>query len=487
MARLKVLLIDPPEFSQTGQTEKHQPNMGLAYINAVLTEMGFDSIILDTFGHEYDKIDKKISEFAPQVLCISARTFNINGAAEIARRVKENGKDILTVIGGSHITALPERTLKEFRDFDLGVIGEGEETIKELLSNFKMIRDTKFLKKVKGIAYRKGSDIVINEQRGVIKDIDSLPFPNWNGIDFSNYKKEFSWRLKGKYFQFPILFSRGCPFNCTFCANYNRIWRHRNPRKVVDEIEYFIRKYGANVFEIVDSTSTINRESFIEFCDEIIRRSLQNKISWYCETRVDQVNSKLMRKIKEAGCEYVFFGIESGDDDILKKMNKRITRDKVREAISITKKSGLKVGGSFIIGHPYEKKENIIKTINFAVELSRYGLDGANFFIIDVYPGTKVWDMVENCEGGARWVEGKRYNWDSYNRFEPQIEVGELDPEKLIRLRNYAQKRFNNATNIRKTKRILVSILYKSKYTKHFIRKIIVPPLNRIEKNIVHG
>jgi radical SAM superfamily enzyme YgiQ (UPF0313 family) len=469
---VKVILIDPPEFSQTGQAGKTQPNIGLAYLNAVLKEMGIESRILDAIGLGYDDIDKIIADYKPDVVGLTAKTFHIVSAAEIAKRAKSMDKNILTIIGGAHLTALPVRTLKEFKQFDMGIIGEGEETIKEIMHNLKSIRKPATLKEIKGIVYRDGPDIRITEHRPPLEDVDSVPYPNWKGIDFSKYIKKYSGRFRGEFLLFPVCFSRGCPFNCSFCFNFNRRWKNRKPEKVVDEMEYFHKEHGAMLFEIIDSTSTIRKDVFMDFCNELIKRGLHKKITWYCETRVDRVDLELLKKMRSAGCEYVFYGIESGDPGILKRMNKKTTREQIRRAIRMTKKAGMNVRGSFIFGHPFENEKTVLNTINFAVELSKIGLDGASFYIIDVYPGTEVWDMVEKGEGGARWLKGKRFNWGSYSRSEPQIEVGNLTASRLRKLRDYAEKSFENSTMKKKLRRALVKILYKSETTKKVARKV---------------
>jgi len=477
MLKTKVLLIDPPEFSEQKQEKKSTPNIGLAYLSSVLKDNDIENKFLDSFAineneieGEIKKIENEIKNFKPSVVALTAKTFNIISAVKILTIAKKTDSKIVTILGGSHISALPERTLEEFNDIDFGVIGEGEETLIDLIREIYKTKPN--YKKVKGIVFRKEKKIIITEKRQPIKDINKIPFPNWENINFDNYKKFFSNKLNGYFFRFPICFSRGCPSSCTFCSNLNKIWRHRNPKLVVDEIEYNYNRMNARLFEIIDSTSTVNKEAFHDFCNELIKRGLHKKISWTCETRVNYVDKKMLLKMKAAGCEGVYYGIESGDEEILKIMKKGITKEQIKRAIKLTKDAGLIAGGSFIFGHPYEKEGNILNTINFSVELAKVGLKGVNFFILDIYPGSEVWNMVSKNEGGSRWLKGKKYNWKSYHRFEAQISIDGLSQKRLLKLRDYAQYRFENATYEKRLKSKMIKILYRNDRLKLTVRKI---------------
>lgn len=470
---MNVILVDPPRFSETGRNDKCTPHIGIAYLAAVLDKIGVSPTVYDCLGDSHDEIEQNIFKSNPEVVGLTAMTFNITSAAEIARRVKLRDEGITTIIGGSHVSSIPEQTLWEFPQFDIGVIGEGEETLQEIIRS-KGNGVLNGLKDINGIVYRHGSEVITNRHRTRIKDLDSLPMPAWNHFDFSIYNKERVLSLGNRYTRFPVCGSRGCPYDCTFCFPlHGKKWRARNPKGIVGEMEFDYDTYGARWFEIIDSTSTLIEARMLAFCDEIVKRGLETRISWMCETRVDRVDSKLLRRMHDAGCRYVFFGIESGDAYILNRIKKGISPQQIKDAIRAARSVGMHVGGSFIIGHPYEKKENVIATVSLAKDLSRMGLSLANFFILDVYPATSAWNMVEKQQGGAKWIKGKRYNWDSYNRMEPQVEVNDLSAAELLRLRAWAEHEFRNATTTRRLRSMIDEIFERNDWLENIALRII--------------
>ena len=210
--------------------------------------------------------------------------------------------------------------------------------------------------------------------------------------------------------ELPILSARGCPYQCNFCYKAYPGLRNRDPVRIIDELEYDIKRYGVTEFFFVEGTFAANKEQGLRLCDEVIKRGLNKKIGWVVETRVNVVKEELLRKMKQAGCRQVDFGVESGDEIILKNTKKGITIEQVKRAVKLAKKVGLKAGCYFIIGHPFETKESIKKTYKLARELDA---DLMNVGIMIPYPGTKVREMAEKGEGNYRLI---CEDWSEYTK-----------------------------------------------------------------------
>ncbi len=440
----KILLIEPTTRGSkaseggTGDDYKMAPYLGLAYIAAVLERNGYIVKVVDMYAYRttLNELKKIINDIKPGIVGLTARTCNILDAYNVAKLVKQLDEEILVVLGGAHCTALPQRTLNECKDIDIAVMGEGEETFLEIVRS-----DRKRFEFINGIYYRLDCQILNTSPRSKINDLDVLPYPAWHLYNLSEYNKRYSEKHKKFVHELPIVGSRGCPYPCQFCFPLlGRNVNYRSIEHVVDEIEYNINKFNVENFYFEDSTSTIRKERFIGLCDLMIKRGLNNVISWGFETRIDLVDEGILDKAKEAGCDYLFFGIESGDDRILKAMKKNINAKQIREAVKLAKQTGIQtINASFILGFPYETRESITNTITLSKTLD---IDMANFQLVDIYPGTDLWSMADNGEGGIRWIDGKRYNWEAYSRDSCMTEVNDLSAEDLQNLRNKALREF---------------------------------------------
>ncbi len=445
--KIRLQLIDSPAFSESGYGEKPEPSLGLAYLAAVLQNNSNCTIrLIDSYRMSNSKIIEDVSDFSPAIVGLTSMTYNINQVAELAKNIKRVNNPII-LIGGSHGSALPKRTLKEFSWFDIVVIGEGESTIAEIINNYYRNGLWENIDKIKGIAYKsQEGTVIVNEPRETIKELDSLPYPKIENYNFNLYRKQYIRKLGGDFPRIPIETSRGCPFSCPFCYRlFGKRWRAKSPKRVVDEIEYYYEQINGRLFEIIDATATLSRKRFLEICEEIKRRGLDKKIAWICETRVDSIDEELASKMYTSGCVYVFFGLESGDNEVLAKINKKITAEQIKKAVQTITKNGMRAGGSFIIGHPYDSKKSILNTINLAKELRKLGLEDCSFQILDVYPETENWYLVEEGVNNSKWIDECKYNWNSYNRGAPQITMDNLIENDLVLLREKAISEFKRA------------------------------------------
>ena len=432
----KVMLFTPPEptIKDAKQIESKWPRIGLAYIAAYLRENGVKVEVLDCKALELsmNKIAEAIKKFDPDILASGPFTEEILAAYKVFKLAKHLKQDIINVIGGPHATALPERTLEEFPAIDIVGYGEGEITMAKLVN----IKSKKDLNKIDGISYRDGGKIIKNKPRQLIKDIDTLPYPAWDLFPLHVFRGRL---MIGSYektnkpiFELPMVSARGCPFQCNFCfKTFGNTLRQRDPKKVIDELEYNYKKYGITHTYFVEGTFAVDKKKTIKMCDDMIRRGLHKKIKWVSETRVDRVDGEILRKIKEAGCEQIDLGVESGDEGILRRSKKGITIPQVKKAVRLAKKVGLKVVCYFIIGHPYETKRSIKKTYKLAKELD------PNMILVGImmpYPGTEIMRMAKKGEGNYRLISD---DWREYTKQRGgPLELKNLSIDELRKIQN---------------------------------------------------
>jgi anaerobic magnesium-protoporphyrin IX monomethyl ester cyclase len=371
------------------------PPLGLGYIAAYLKQQDISVEIVDcTFLNQKQAL-KKIIDSKPRIIGIQSMYSMRNKSLELARLLR--GHCELLVAGGALPTTEPEVFLK---NFDVAVIGEGEKTMLELVNQFVNGDD---LSQIKGIAYKDKdtSQVKRTSPRGFVDDLDRLPPPSRELFDNYSYKKYFSGKFG--YKTSAIMTSRGCPFACDFCSRpvFGEGFRSRSASKVADEIEEVI-SLGYNRIWFADDCFTLDRKRLIEVCDEIIKRGL--KIGWECLSRVDTLDSKAADKMKQAGCVRMFFGIESGNDSILKIMNKHITTKQAYNATKLCKEKGIKAGAFFIVGYPGENEKTILDTVKFASSLP---LDYLSFTLPYPIPGTPLFERLRGELVVEEWEEPK--------------------------------------------------------------------------------
>lgn len=437
-ANINVLLIDPSEglFQEGNYGKPLAPNLGLAYIASSLKKECHATVKI-TEMRPYDismsKLGTIIDGFSPDIVGITAKTFNILSAYKVADLVKRIRPEAITVIGGAHGTVFPELTLQQCNSIDAVVRREGESTMSEMVNRLVPGNSNQdIFSKLNGVSYRSETGVIShNEDRELIRDLDSLPFPDYSMYNLKSYGMLYNPARHKFSRQFSIITSRGCPYKCTFCAPIlTRKFRQRSVANVMEEIDFLIRQYNCDRIYFEDSTFCVNRKWFDEFCNEFIRRKFHQKITWGFESRVELLQDvEIFRQAKDAGCTYVYYGIESGNQTILDYAQKGITKEQIVNAVDFAKKAGInQVAGSFIFGLPYESKESVKETLDLIRELE---LDTMNLNLLDVYPGTKLWDMVDRGEGGIRWLPEMRLNWGSYSRGTCQTVVDDLSEQDL--------------------------------------------------------
>ena len=386
---MRVALVVPPTRSSIAEVlGVNGIPLGLAYLASLAREEGHYVSIFDfaAMNLDIESSKQKLREFDPDIVGITSTTPAIYDAYEIARVTKEINESSIVMIGGPHVTFLPSYTLRNCPHIDAVVRGEGEETFRETLRALEREFRVDSLRGIRGITYRDPSgEIKENEQRPLIRDLDSLPIPAYDLIEWDLYRV-------GKLRYGVIMSSRGCPFNCIFCSSslqFGSKWRAHSVRRVIEEIRILREDFGIREIEFLDDTFTLNRKRAREICDEIVREGMD--ISWSASSRVNTLDGETANSMRRAGAHTVYLGIESGTQRVLDFIGKGITVSQAVDAVKTALKSGLQVLGSFVIGFPIERREDIERTVSFAKSL---GLKYAQFTVATPYPGTRLWDFA---------------------------------------------------------------------------------------------
>jgi anaerobic magnesium-protoporphyrin IX monomethyl ester cyclase len=423
---LKVTLVNPP---YPLNAHSHPPfiPLGLAYLGAVAEKEGHLVTVIDCQGEKltYDSFRQRIKQVPSDVVGVTSTTLLYNSAKAIMEISKEEQPNAATMIGGSHVSFWDENALNESPAIDIIVRREGELTFLELLQR---IEAKKNFEGVLGTTFR-GSDkkIIRNDDRPFLNDLDSLPSPAYHLLPLDSYHR------MGKTI-FPIVTSRGCVQWCDFCSTvrmFGRGYRVRSPKKVVDDMEMLLNKYGQSQFTFYDDAFTVNRQHTLEMCADIKARKLD--VTWDCETRVDAVDKELLEKMHDAGCITIWFGVESGSEKILDQMHKKIKPEGVREAFKTAQKAGLMTIASAVIGFPGETVETAWETINFINSLNP---DDIGFYVATPYPGTPMYEQV--VKNG--WLRVTDFN--KYDTATPTFETPELSMEKIREIKYKAHQKF---------------------------------------------
>lgn len=421
----------PTKKADVFEMQKSFPRIGIASMAAYLLTNNVEVKVVDPEVQSWGEIEKLLKEFNPKVVGVPAFTSEIFAANETLGIVKGILPNVLGVVGGAHASALPRRTLEEFPDVDIVVMAEGEQTLTEITQGVS-------LGEIRGIGYRDHSqNIQINECRELIEDLDRLPYPAWQLYDLEKYKAGGVISGFGKNKQqldLPVEGARGCPFDCKFCFRINgKSIRFKSPQRIVAEVERNIREFGADTIFFVEGTFGVNKVQTYEMCEELIRRRLNQKISWSTGGRVNVLDEFLLKKMKESGCVFLGYGVESGDQDLLNKMGKNITLQQIYDSFDICRKVGIKSEANFILGHIGETERSLGKTIRFARKLKA---DYANFAIMVPFPGTEIFAMAVKGENNFKI---KSYDWRLYGKqIGAAMEFAHIPHETMIKLQTKA-------------------------------------------------
>jgi radical SAM superfamily enzyme YgiQ (UPF0313 family) len=398
---MKVQLFVPPGgyFAERWSKGSSMPPLGLLYIGAGLEKEGIDVEIVpaDVLKLGWADIERKIRDGRPDLVGVTSTTENRFQSFELVRRAKRAYPPALTVMGGPHASMAAEDALAHIPELDVVVRGEGEESTLDLCRALEKKGDSEGLGRVDGISHRLKGGVISNRPRSPIFDLDGLPFPAFHLVPFEEYNFRIEVPGEGRLPAINIMTSRGCPFNCNFCAtpvNWGRAVRTRSPLNVIREIEARIERYGSRVIHFYDDTFNLSVKRVEDISNLILERKLP--VHWQCEIRIDLMTKPLLAKMKEAGLFYVSFGIEAGSERVRSAViNKKVQLQDFRNVIAWCKEVGVIPNAFFIFSHPTETWEEAQETIRL-IEQYKDEVE-ASVAILHVYPGTPL-------EGTAREI-----------------------------------------------------------------------------------
>lgn len=388
------------------------PPLGLSYLAATLQSGGHEVEILDllTAKATSSKITHRLEKLRPHVVGSTGPTMVFPSAAKVLKTCKDYDSQIITVMGGPHVSFAVEDSFKRAPWIDYIVLGEGERTLLELVNTLEKKGDQG---EVAGIAFKYGEAIAKTQPRPLIQELDEIPLPARHLLPLARY------RALGT--ACSVVSSRGCPYSCIFCSApkmFGRKVRFRSPRLVVDEMES-IRDLCFERVNLVDDTFTLNHKHTEALCREILRRNL--KIEWNAYSRVDTLTPDIVDLMRQAGCTFLVFGVESGNQQVMDNIKKGITVEKVRHAVKMTSSAGIKSFASFILGLPGETPETARDTLSLAREIfEAYGIQ-YGFHYLAPFPGTEVYEQARQM--GIRLTTR---DWRRYNANEP---ITKISPE----------------------------------------------------------
>ena len=360
------------------------PPLGLCYIAAALLDQGHTVQVMDCVAERLSLTDirNRVQEFAPQVLGVTATTASFSCAQEVLALVKKIDVRIFTLLGGSHISARPRETLVECPAVDIGVCGEGELTVQELVG---ALEERMVWHRILGICYRQNGVIHVTAPRPNVRDIDQIPKPARQLLHaLSAYSPN---PLRGSGRAISLISSRGCASACAHCDQsvFKRQWRGHSVDYMLDEIKSLKANLGFNFFSFEDDNFLVDKERVETLCRRIMHDQLD--IAWTCSARTDLLTPEILGLMRNAGCKIIYVGVETGSVRLLKLLGKGITLEKLRRGIELCVRAGLKVYGSFMIGLPTQTPAEVEETITFALTLP---LDALSCFIYVPYPATPL-------------------------------------------------------------------------------------------------
>jgi len=387
---VKILLINPPRFNELSgnnpaiiESERgFNPPLGLLYIASyLLAHSKHEVCVLDSQVEELDylQLETRIKEINPDIVGITAMSLTMLDVLETIKIVRGIKKDTKIILGGPHVNIYPEETL-QLTKADVIVLGEGEKTFTDIIP---FLDNKQMLKQIKGLVFYYDGAIYNTGLAPFIENLDALPFP---ARHLTPYKK-YSSLLAHKGLVTSMITSRGCPFVCTFCnrPHLGKLFRARSPENVVDEMEA-CSKMGISEFLIYDDNFNIDGQRVMLICDEIIKRHLD--VTWSVRAHVNTVTKNMLEVMKRAGCQAIHYGIESGNERLLKIIKKNITKERVCEVFKMTKKIGIKTLAYFMIGLPTETKEDIEETFSFMREVNP---DYVHLTTLVLFPATEIY------------------------------------------------------------------------------------------------
>jgi len=449
------------------------PPFGIAYLSSILKRSGFSTCLHDDILHEFDDdgfrhlfrhYKSDLEAIGITSVCTTLRQLG-----RVARIAKEIAPDIPVIVGGPHARLLPHEIIA-IPEVDVVFTSEAELSIVDYARK-------RPLNEIPSIIYRHNGKYVENTVKTYVKNLDDIPFPDYDLFNISDYHitKGIAKRHPNSY----IMTSRGCPHKCTFCSEkaFNptegKIVRFRSPENVVAEIEMVEKKYGVKEIFFSDDMFTANASHLMGICNGIISKKL--KVIWLCMTHVNNIDPEKLRLMKKAGCHQICFGVESGDKEIQKEINKNLDFARVHEAVKMTQRAGIDVRCSFMFGNQKETPATMEKTIRLALSLKS---DFASLSIATPYPGTYLrdWAIQNNYLKNTAY---EALDGTSYAMVTPDLPPGTVERyiNKAYRAfyysPSYMMRRLKHIRDFEDLKRFCKSVFYAFQTIPYLLGKIL--------------
>jgi anaerobic magnesium-protoporphyrin IX monomethyl ester cyclase len=392
------------------------PPLGMVYLAALMRDKGYDASFIDAniLNLSKEQIIEKLHTIRPDYVLYNTITDNLQDTISWIREIKKE-YDKPVIIGGPHMEIYPRETLTH-ECIDYGVVGDGWETLPELLDALEHKKD---ITKVKGLVFRKDGEIIMTESRAKTVSLEDVPFPARDLLPNEKYDTVLS---KARPITLMIT-ALGCPFNCTYCCTDTNL-RARSAEHIIAEVEECVNRHGIREIEFYDETFTVNRKKMNRFLDLVEEKGL--KFYWSVRTRVDCVDRELIGRMAKNGCIRINFGIESGDENVLRAINRNMSIETIRKSVKWSREAGIMTFGFFMIGLPQDTKESIEKTLNLMLELD---LDFIQLNKFTMLPHSKIYEDYKKETGKDFWRDytlGKA-SLDEFKRDYLKVTDEELD------------------------------------------------------------
>jgi anaerobic magnesium-protoporphyrin IX monomethyl ester cyclase len=417
----------PPVKSPWGVPARVPP-LGLAYVAAALEKAGFQVEMLDNYqlNKPIDYVKQEIKRLAPEIVGITCSSVTYQRCIETAKAVKEVLPSCKVVVGGWHPSYMPDSILQH-PEVDYVVMGEGENAMVELATLITKGAEDKAIASIPGVACIYEGKTVKNAPK-IISDLDNVPYPARHLLPMHIYDRKIEYLSAQPVDVVNVI--RGCPYDCNYCET-KKLWGHKcrafSPPRVVDELEYMIKNYGSKGIYFIGDNFTINKKQTIELCHQIKERGLD--LQWACDTRVDLIARDLLREMKDAGCKTIFFGIQSGSQRILDKLNTHTNLEQIVQALRLCRQERIHIACSFMLGIPGETFNDMNSTFKFAKKLDP---DWCTFYVFIACPDSNLYEEV--LQMGL---------YDRLEDFLAYVKTPEFDYKAVVEIQQRFQRGFN--------------------------------------------
>ena len=448
MAKTDILLVKPGSQKQLyGKLSDYkltaiEPPLWGAILASYLRKLGYSVVLYDAEaeGWGYNVTAEKIKDVDPVLFAVlvsgtnpSASTMNMTGASQILSQVKKIAPSVSTIMTGLHVSALPEQTVLE-ESTDFVCQGEGFYTLPPLIESLKNKTD---IKKIPGLWYKKNGQVIHGEYPPLLKNLDELPMPAWDMLPMEKYRAH-NWHCFddiNKRQPYSIIYtSLGCPFHCNFCCinalfGKNRI-RYRSIDNVISEIDYLVNKHGIRNIKIMDEMFALSEKRVIALCDKIIERKYE--LNMWAYARVDTVTEKMLSRMKEAGINWVSYGIESGDERVIKDVSKGYKFEKVNKAVEMTYSVGMHICANYIFGLPEDNYDSMNETLKLMLDINA---EWSNIYCAMAYPGSELYNIAIEEQMPLPMF------WNDYSQYSAELlplPTKYLSGEQVVAFRDYS-------------------------------------------------